>query len=162
MYRRRLFAALAAVAAIALVSVPLASADKPIKEFAPAPEFTTGSFCADFDVTIHITVNKEYAKTFSSGATAINGQFKAELINVETGKTVAVNISGPASIPADGSTFTLSGRSLFFGEPGDFGAGAPATLWLTSGPATLTFDEDGNVTDFTTSGHVIDMCEVLA
>jgi hypothetical protein len=159
---RQVLAVLAALAAIALMSVPVASADKPIKEPAPAPEFISGSFCSDFDVLVHVLVNKENAITFTSGATIITGQLKVELTNLETDKTVAVNISGPFFASADGRTITLSGRSLQFGEPGDFGPGSPAILWVTSGPFVVTSDSEGNVTGFTTSGHVIDMCEVLA
>ena len=157
----RMFALGAALTA-ALTFASAGSADKPVKEPAPAPEFITGSFCSDFDVLIHVLVNKEQAKTFSSGATIITGQLKVELTNLETDKTVAVNISGPFFVSADGRTTSLSGRSLQFGEPGDFGPGSPAILWVTSGPFVVTSDSDGNVTGFTTSGHVIDMCQVLA
>jgi hypothetical protein len=154
--------ALAAALTAALSFASAASADKPVKEPAPAPEFITGSFCSDFDVLIHVLVNKEQAITFSSGATIIIGQLKVELTNLETDKTVAVNISGPFFVSADGNTTTLSGRSLQFGEPGDFGPGSPAILWVTSGPFVVTSDSEGNVTGFTTSGHVIDMCQVLS
>jgi hypothetical protein len=36
---RRVLAVVALLAAVALMSVPVASADKPVKEPAPAPEF---------------------------------------------------------------------------------------------------------------------------
>jgi ribosomal protein S28E/S33 len=151
--------ALVASLAAALAFTSAASADKPVREPAPSAD-VTGSFCADFDVLVHVTGDKGKAITFSSGRTTISGQLKVELTNLETDKTVARNISGPVFISADGSTVTLSGRSMLFGEAGEFGP--DPILWITSGPDIVTLDSEGNITGLTTSGHVIDMCEVLA
>jgi hypothetical protein len=154
--------ALAASLAAALAFAAAASADKPVKEPVTFPEFIPGSFCADFDVLIHVVSNKEEAHIFPSGAIIVTGQLKVELTNLSTDKTVGVNISGPSFNPADGSTSTLSGRSLLLGEAGDLGPGSPPTLLVTSGPTVQTLDSQGNIIGYTTSGHVIDMCEVLA
>jgi hypothetical protein len=75
---------------------------------------------------------------------------------------LAVNISGPVFVSADGEHDHPVGAEPAVGEPGDFGPGSPAILWVTSGPFVVTSDSEGNVTGFTTSGHVIDMCQVLA
>jgi hypothetical protein len=152
--------ALVASLAAALAFASAASADKPVKEPSPSPD-VSGSFCDDFDVLVHPIADKGEAITFPSGATIITGQLMVELTNLETDETVAVNISGPVFISADGNTAILSGRSLLLGEAGDLGPGSPATLLITSGPTVLTVDSEGNVS-YTTSGHTIDMCEVLA
>jgi hypothetical protein len=77
--------ALGVALAAALAFASAASADKPV------------SLCPDFDVLVHVLVNKEQAITFSSGATIIIGQLKVELTNLETDETVAANISAPSS-----------------------------------------------------------------
>jgi hypothetical protein len=156
---RRVLSVLALLAAIALMSVPVASADKPVIEPAPSAD-SSGGFCPDFDVLVHPVGDKGKAITFSSGATIISGQLMVELTNLETGKTVAVNISGPVFVSADGSTVTLSGRSLLFGEAGFFGPGP--LLLLTSGPTVVPVDSDGNPLGYSTSGRTVDMCRVLA
>jgi hypothetical protein len=51
-----------------------------------------------------------------------------------------VNASGPGFFAADGSTLTLRGRSLLFGEAGFFGAESPPTLTLASGETVIPLD----------------------
>jgi hypothetical protein len=141
--------------------VPVALADPPTRTFVPSPTFS-GSFCPAFDVQVTAIVNREYAISFSNGATIITGHFVEELTNLTTGKTIQVNASGPLFVTADGSTVTLRGRTLLFGEAGDFGPGSPPTTTLLSGVAVITLGPDGTVTSLTTTGHSEDLCATLA
>src|SRR4051794_15560990 len=69
-------------------------ADKPVREPAPFPD-TTGQFCDDFEVLIHAIVNRETLTFFMDGRVHLAGSFKAEVTNLETNKTIEVNVSGP-------------------------------------------------------------------
>lgn len=160
MIRRLLLAAVLGLAVGALIA-PSAAAEKPLKEPLPFDDLT-GQFCEDFLVLVHATSNKEVLHLFSSGEALITGVLKVEVTNLETGKTLALNISGPGKFSADGSTLSGSGRWLLFGEPGDFGPGSGSFMTLVAGRLEITFDEEGGVTGLTTQGHVEDICAALA
>jgi hypothetical protein len=153
--KRLIFVIGLAVAAPLLVP-SVAVADKPIREGLPAEDFTIQGSCA-FDVDLQVLVNKEFITTFSDGRQLITGRLVVRLTNVETGKSIDLNISGPVFITPheDGSvTFELSGRSLVF---------LPGLLELTSGSAVLEIDPAGNVVSYTkTSAAAVDLCAVLA
>ena len=146
------------VAVISAVLVPVAAADKPIKEPAPSPSTFTGQFCADFMVQVNILVNDEFAISFGDGRVIFAGRFIAEAINLETDESVIVNVSGPVFIDASGDVFTLRGNSLLFGEAGDFGPGTSATLVVASGTATFR----SGVPGYTVQGLSRDLCAELA
>jgi hypothetical protein len=154
---------LGAALTAALAFASAASTDKPVKEFAPAPNFTTRRFCVGFDVLVHITVNNEYAKTFSSGAIIVTGAgVQGRTDEPASGKTIAINISGPVFFSADGTSLVLKGNGLLFGEAGFFGPGSPPTLDLFSGQAAFTLDRQGNIIGQSRTGHFTNMCQVLA
>ena len=151
----RLVVALAAILTSALL-VPVAVADKPIKEPLPAPPFLIVSDSCFFDVRIDFLVNKEFIKTFASGKTLITGRLVVRVTNLDNpSKSRVLNISGPGKDDlAAPSTVHLSGSSLVF---------FPGVMVLTHGPVSLTFDADGNVTSFTqTSSSSRDLCALLA
>jgi len=152
--------ALLALVALTLSLVGVASADPPSRSFVPASP-ASGRFCADFDVLVTPVINKEYAITFSSGATIITGRFGAQLTNLANEKTIEVNASGPVFVSADGATITLRGNSLLFGEAGFFGPGSPPTLQLVSGVVTISFSSEG-ITGVSKTGKVRDLCAELA
>ena len=154
MVLRTLLAALAAV-----LLVPTAAADPPTREFAPAADLT-GQFCEGFQVHIHVTQNKEYFTSFSSGATLITGVLKVEVTNVSSGKTLALNISGPGTFSADGPTAAAHGTWLLFGEAGQMPGPDPGML-LATGSTSLVFGPDG-LTSITNKGTVRDVCAMLA
>jgi hypothetical protein len=147
---KRLTFVIGLAVAAALLVPGVAAADKPIREGLPAEDFTIQGSCA-FDVDLQVLANKEFITTFSDGRQLIR------LTNVDTGKSIDLNISGPVFITphADGSvTFELSGRSLVF---------LPGLLELTSGPAVLEIDPAGNVVGYAkTSAAAVDLCAVLA
>ena len=144
---------------VAGLAVPTAAADKPVKEPLPASDLT-GQFCEDFQVHVRVTMNKEVIHVFSDGVSMITGAFKVEATNISSGKTLALNISGPGKISPDGSTLSAHGRWLLFGEAGQLPGADPGML-LVSGRTQLTVGPSGIVA-MSTTGHVEDVCAALA
>lgn len=156
MPRKSLLAAVVAVLS-ALALAPSAAADKPIIEPAPFGEFT-GQYCEDFLVRVAETTNRGTAKIFSDGSMIITGTLKVDVTNLETGKTISLNISGPSMFSSDGSTLVGVGRWLFFGEAGFLGRPGP-TLETFDGRFTLDL---GTVTFVSRTGTVGELCAALA
>jgi hypothetical protein len=150
------FTAAVAALAAATVLVPIALADKPVREPLPAPPTFTIQGSCPFDVRVDTLVNKEFVTTFASGKVIITGRLVVRVTNVEQpSKSLVLQISGPGiEDNSNPSVFNLSGTSLIF---------FPGTLLLTRGPISLTFDESGNVVSFSqTSAASVDLCAVLA
>ena len=83
----------------------------------------TGQFCDDFMVQLNVLVTENFAITFANGREFIGGRLIVEAVNLETGTSVTVNVSGPVFIGSGGDPFILRGNSLLFAEAGDFGPG---------------------------------------
>ena len=154
----RMSFALVVVLGTCLALAGPAGAVKPDKEPAPFAE-ATGEFCEGFAVHIRATTDRGKIKVFSSGAAMVTGALKVEVTNLETGRSIEVNISGPARFSADGTTLVGTGRWLFFGEPGFFGPGSPATLETNSGRFTISL-ADGSF--LSRLGQRVELCPVLA
>lgn len=145
----RRFVVLLALIAAALI-VPAAQADAPLIVPAPAVDFTDLADCA-FPVAVHFTANGQTAKIFSDGTIIVTGPLAVTLS--ANGKSVSMNISGPATISPSG---TVVGH----------GVGVGPTL-LPNGEITLAYNA-GNivVSDYpavVTRGHILlDVCAALA
>jgi hypothetical protein len=154
------------VAVAALAGAPGALGERPVREALPNEPFTLDASVCGFAVDFTFPTNREFITTFSNGKQIITGALFATLTNTESQKSITVNISGPGTIVTDANgitTFTLTGSSLFFFLPGQLGPGEPGILILTSGPATLVFNADGDILSFSrTSANVQDLCPVLA
>jgi hypothetical protein len=136
----------------------LAAADRPTKE--PVPfEDVSGQFCDDFAVLIHAVENKGFLLTFSDGRAVGAGQLKFELTNLESGKTIVVNASGPIFLSADGATVTARGATLLFAEPGDLGPGSDPELTLGGGKIVIDL---ATGLPLSQTGHRTDLCPILA
>ena len=135
-----------------------ALAEPPTKEPAPAEDLT-GPFCEDFQVLVHPIANKELTLTFSDGRVQFAGQLKLEVTNVETGKTITVNASGPGLFSSDGSILTLRGATLLAGEAGFFGPGSQARLSLVGGVVVIDLATGAVLSE---TGHSTDLCPILA
>ena len=96
MGRRGTMLALGLVVAGALLSVPIAQATAPTIVPAPSLDFTDTTTCG-FDVDVHFTTNGETAKIFSDGTIIVTGALAATFL-ADHGKSVALNIAGPATI----------------------------------------------------------------
>jgi hypothetical protein len=148
--------------AAALAVAPLASADPPIHVVLEAPPDVSGQYCEDFMVGIHVTRFREVATIFSNGEVLTTGALAAEVTNLESGRTIEVNIPGPGRVSVDGSTVTATGPWLLFGEEGDLGEGSPAQVTYLVGRFTFTV-EQGQITHVSeVRGHTRDLCAELA
>jgi hypothetical protein len=115
-----------------------------------------------FRAQIVVLTSKAYTLTFGNGSQSSTGQLFARVTNLDSGKSLDLDVSGPGFGAVDSNVFTLSGRSLLFLFPGDRGPGSPGLLVLTSGPVVLTLTETGVVTVDMTSASVTDLCAALS
>jgi len=115
--------------------------------------------CA-FPINQHFNTNKEYILIFPGDHPLIvSGQAKATISNENTGKSIDLNISGPALIRTTGSTttVTLLGRStLFVGNHGG--------MWLTSGPVVVLVGANNEIISYSMAAPAaaLDLCRALA
>lgn len=162
-----LLAAAVVAAALILAAAAPASADKPLREPFPAGDITISGSC-DFDVFAHTVEDKAVSKTYfdddgNPTRQIINGRLVVELTNLETGKSIVYNVSGPGFITffEDGSLdVVLGGRSLLFFFPGEV-EDLPL-LFVNSGQVTLHLDPEGNIVGVEQVGEVEDVCAALA
>ena len=147
---------LAAATLVFFVAVTAAWADRPQREPLLSEGFDLPGICS-FPVSIEITANKEFVTFFSDGRLLVTGKLFARLTNLDTGKTLDLNISGPAFIDPDSER--IAGRGLFILVPEDVdGPG----LVLTTGRLDIIRGEDGFVDQFLLRGRSVDVCAALA
>ena len=134
----------------AMLVVPAAQAAPPVIVPAPVVDFTDSTSCT-FPVALHFTANGETAKIFSDGKIIVTGQLNATLS--ANGKSVSLNISGPATIYPNG---VVIGHGVGVGP-----------VLLPNGQVTLGYS--AGVVDITTGtavplhGHLLlDICAALA
>src|SRR5262245_34238271 len=146
---------------VALCAAATASADPPTRTNPPPPADTIVTGCG-FDVLVETVEWNIVSTTFSNDASPVveidTGVAKAQLTNLDTGESIAVNFSGPLVVKAfgDGSVVLADeGPWLHFGVPG-----LPA-IFLTKGRVTITIDPAGNVT-IDGNGRIVDLCAALA
>jgi hypothetical protein len=146
------------LALLALIAVPVAAADKPTREFVPAPsEFTIDSSICGFDVLVEVLTNNQYAITFSNGMTTVVGALSVRLTNLDDPThSIVLNIPGPGFFDESGA-LKATGPWLFFFFPGDLGPGSPGVLAYTVG--LVRFDESGL---HPLAGRQVDLCAALA
>jgi hypothetical protein len=154
---RRAATTFAMLALLAMIVVPVAAADKPTREFVPAPsEFTLDASICGFDVLVEVLTNKEYAITFSNGMTTVVGALSVRLTNLDDPtQSIVLNIPGPGFFDESGVTAIGPWLNWFF--PGDLGPGSPGVLIYTVG--RLRIDESGL---HLLAGRQIDLCAELA
>lgn len=151
---------------IALAVVPVAAANKPVREIVPAPGDRVFTDECAFPVLGHIE-GGEINTTFTDQTgdpVRLLGVFPGQtltLTNLDTGKSITLANAGSfqARAEPDGSvTISITGRgpipNVITGEPG---------LWyLDGGRVVVTFDADENVTSVDVSGNLVDLCTELA
>jgi len=138
-------------------------------ELLPAEPFIIRAVDCGFKVKV-VPVAKEYQKVLkaSDGSMILlaSGSFKVSLTNVQTGKTVTENASGPskATVFPDGSAvFANTGHTLAF-LPSALAQrfGLPAVS-VTAGRLTGAVDSAGNLTSLSLGGHVlVNVCAALS
>ena len=162
-----LLAAPVVAAALILAAAAPASADKPLREPFPQGDIILPGSC-DFDVFSHTVEDNAKSTTYfdedgNPTRQIINGRLVVELTNVETGKSIVYNISGPVFVTffEDGSVdVVFGGRSLSFFFPGEV-EDLPL-LFVNSGQVTLHIDPQGNTVGVDQVGEVEDVCAALA
>jgi hypothetical protein len=163
--------AVAAACALLIYAGSASANNDPHRVFLPsAPIDFPSGFCG-FPVHEEATKNKEYGKVSTgpdgSTITVLTGSLFAAFTNTQTGKSITVNVSGPATqtVSGDGSILTSDGTGL----SGVFGTnltrfGFPSNIVVTSGPINWTLD----LTTFTVAsvtGHphvLVDVCAALS
>ena len=140
----------------AAVFTSTASAVKPTREHGDFVDRVFTGVCS-FDVARHVEVNRSVITTYSDGTVRITGTFKQTITNLDTGKSIFVNASGPVIIEThpDGSVTEIDLGRQFLRPPGQ--------LLLTTGRVVWELDAAGNTTSFTQVGGTSqDVCELLA
>lgn len=140
-------------------------------EAAPAAPFTIPSSVCGFPVDATFPINQEFAKTVSQTDTTlvlrITGNLVQALTNADTGKSITVNISGPATLVIDLQTGVMNiygqGRASVFFLPQDQAEFGVPGIMLVSGHVHETLDPSTNdVSALSVSGVIRDGCAQLA
>jgi hypothetical protein len=147
-------------------AAPAAGAPPDRFKLEPSGSFTLPGLC-DFDVEIEeVRVHGNSIVFFDQDGvetrSIVNGNFVARITNLDTGKSLLLNISGQFTFTSnpDGTlTLEAHGRNLFFtAEPEPFlvfrGGRAVLTITFTEESVELVFVE--------VSGMGFDVCEALA
>jgi len=135
----------------------------------PAPPFTLPATYCGFDVGAAAVADKEFVTILqtSDGSTTflVTGQLTGSFTNLETGKTVTLNGSGPAKITVnpDGSVIELrKGPNFAILTPAEAARFGLPTVSVTAGALTESLAPDGTVTSASLQGQVlVDICAAL-
>jgi hypothetical protein len=168
---RSTLTALAAAALVALLLVPVAAADKPIKEPLPSGSFVLEDACG-FPVLVEFgePMNKEQALLFPADdgglLVLITGAFRVRITNLnEPSNSSVVNVPGPGkdSYSSDGAEVLMAVGPWIWGfEPGELSEDDPGGLFLTTGLVWFTFTADGVGSIDQVGGTRTDLCAVIA
>jgi hypothetical protein len=161
-----------AIALFAFPSTLLAAHGKPTRILLTneqqSLDFPAGQACS-FELAATPVANNEHLTTYPADANGdvretATGTLKDQLTNVGTGKSIVVNVSGPATVIVhpDGSTLSdLRGHDLVAFLASDSPAG-PAT-YLFSGHTVVSVDAAGTETLVsTTDTNPLNVCATLS
>jgi hypothetical protein len=160
--RRSLVVALGVAIALMLGSQP-ARAVAPIRfSLDPVHDTQAAGVVCPFRVAVDSLSINETLTILSNGRVFVTGSSVQRVTNLDNGKSVVVNVSGPFTLSdTDGiQTFVARGRNLWGFHRGDLGPGQPGALLLTTGLATLTAGPDG-MTFTHDVGTTENLCETL-
>ena len=115
--------------------------------------------CPDFRVRVEQTSNSLIRTELPNGVQVIAGAGIAKVTNLETGKSITYNISGPGTFDPATGRLSLKGQSLISNDPSVSGA-EPPFLWVTSGNVGFIIFQP---IDEPLRGHIShDVCAELA
>jgi hypothetical protein len=128
----------------------------------PVHDAQAAGVVCPFAVSVDSVKINETLTVLANGRTFITGASVERVTNLENGKSIVLNVSGPTTISdTDGvRTFVAGGRNLWGFHRGDLGAGQPGSLLLTTGRAVLTVSESG-LTFTHTGGTTENLCQTL-
>jgi hypothetical protein len=123
-----------------------------------------------FEVQVTFPVNREFAKILkaSDGSMIVlyTGSVTNSFTNLETGKTITENVSGPSKtiVFPDGSFTALEkGRNELILSPADAARFGLPTVSVVVGASTRSVAPDGSYTSVSLHGHVaVDVCAALS
>lgn len=154
-----------------VVTASPALARSPNWQVVPAPPAITlpALFCG-FEVQITFPGDREFVKILKASdgsmTTLATGSLAMSATNLETGKTITENISGPAkdTLFPDGSVTALEkGRNGLALTPADAARFGLPTVSVTAGARTVSIAPDGTITSLSLDGHVlVDVCAALS
>ena len=135
----------------------------------PAAPFTLPATYCGFGVGAAAVADKEFVTILQNpdGSTTflVTGQLTGSFTNLETGKTVIEDGSGPAKITVnpDGSVIELrKGPNFAILTPAEAARFGLPTVSVTAGALTESLAPDGTVTSASLQGHVlVDICAAL-
>jgi hypothetical protein len=172
MRRLRVTLALCAVLAMlgCLVTTAPAFARGPGWELVDVAPFTVPASSCGFEVGVAFPENQSYLKALeaSDGSTTFieTGKFEVSYTNLQTGKTITENESGPGKLTVfpDGSvTETTEGHTGIFLTPADAQQFGVPVLSVTAGRTEQSIAPDGTITSLTLQGHVlVNVCAALS
>jgi hypothetical protein len=153
-----------------VVTAAPALARGPKWQFNAGEPFTLPADFCGFEIGVSFPVDKEYFKTLKAadGSTTVlvTGSLTLSNTNLNTGKSITANISGPGKITffPDGSESSVeTGRAVYALLPADAQRFGVPPIGLTAGPLTESFAPDGSLTSFSLQGHVlVDVCAALS
>jgi hypothetical protein len=132
--------------------------------------FTLPAVFCGFQVQVAPVTNQEFTKVLkvSDGSMILltTGALKISYMNLQTGKTITENRSGPSKVTVfpDGSEVVAAKglNGVILAPPDAQRFGLP-TVGVTAGPQTVTVAPDGSITSFSLRGHVlVDVCAALS
>jgi hypothetical protein len=134
----------------------------------PPPPFPATS-CGSFDVVLAITKSNIVVKNIThhpDGTVVVHfsGTFQSTLTNQTSGKSIDVNASGAETdtYNPDGS-LTVFDRGITIGPVPLANLLDPNLLFAANnGTVTWTFDASGNLTSFSHTGKVTDLCAAVS
>lgn len=136
----------------------------------PAQTTPEASFCA-FPVHVDIPVNKEYSKLLKTSVngstiTLITGSLTGSFTNLDTGKTITENLSGPYKLtvfPDNSAMVAFRGLTLLVitqAQAQQFGLPPVSVI---AGATAVSVDPGGTFTSVSPKGHVlVDICAALS
>ena len=139
-------------------------------QFVPAQPFTLPAIFCGFKIRVSFPVNKEYAKVLKTSdgsvTTLTTGALKASFTNLNTGKTITENLSGPAkvTVSANGTlTFRQKGHTGFTLLPAIAKRFGLPTAAVVAGSLTTVVAPNGRTRSMTLHGHVlVNICKALS
>jgi hypothetical protein len=153
MFRRVMTVPLVSLSALLLVGGP-AEAEPTIPGGTPQV-VDLGQPC-DFEILVEITAEQFVRAEQPNGALVVTGPGIAKVTNVETGKSITYNISGPGTFDPATERLSLMGQSLISSGPND----PTPFLITTSGKVSFIVNQP---IDEPLRGHIShDVCAELA
>ncbi len=132
--------------------------------------FTLPSLFCGFKVRVTPQVDKSFSKILKTSDGSMTflhtGFFSVSFTNLQTGKAITENVSGPVKVTVspDGSAILAAkGHTGNILEPADAKRFGLPTVSVTAGALTGSVAPDGSITSLSLRGHVlVDVCAALS